>query len=76
MGRPSPLRMVVRVVAALLVLGGGLVHLQLYNDGYKDFPNANLGRSFLLNVAASIAARRDARGVAALARDGRGPRRW
>ena len=32
---------------------GGIVHLKLYNDGYKDFPDHNLGRSFLLNAAAS-----------------------
>lgn len=55
MGTIDPLRMVVRVVAALAVLGGGLVHLKLYNLGYKNFPNDNLGRSFLLNVVASVA---------------------
>jgi hypothetical protein len=43
-----------RVVAALLVLAGGAIHLKLYFDGYRDVPNANLGRSFLLNVAASV----------------------
>ena len=43
-----------RVVAALLVLAGGVIHLKLYFDGYRDVPNANLGRSFLLNVAASV----------------------
>lgn len=32
----------------------GLVHLQLYFDGYRDFPDANLGRSFLLNAVASV----------------------
>jgi hypothetical protein len=32
---------------------GGIVHLQLYNDGYKDFPDDDLGRSFLLDAAAS-----------------------
>jgi hypothetical protein len=42
-----------RVVAALLVLAGGIIHLKLYFDGYRDVPNANLGRSFLLNFAAS-----------------------
>jgi hypothetical protein len=46
---------VLRFTAAGLVLAGGLVHFQLWSDGYKDFPNANLGRSFLLNAAASIA---------------------
>jgi hypothetical protein len=43
-----------RVVAALLVLAGGAIHLKLYFDGYRDVPNANLGRSFLLNFAASV----------------------
>ncbi len=41
------------------------MHLQLYFDGYRDFPNANLGRSFLLNgfgsalIAIAVVARRD-----------------
>jgi hypothetical protein len=43
-----------RWVAALLVLGEGAIHLKLYFDGYRDFPNANLGRSFLLNAVASL----------------------
>jgi hypothetical protein len=43
-----------RYVAAALILVGGLVHLKLYDDGYKDVPNQNLGRSFLLNAAASV----------------------
>jgi len=43
-----------RLVAAVAILIGGLVHLQLYLDGYRDFPDANLGRSFLLNVVASV----------------------
>jgi hypothetical protein len=43
-----------RWVAALLVLGGGAIHLKLYFDGYRDVPNANLGRSFLLNAVASL----------------------
>ena len=55
MNTTDPLRMAVRVVAALAVLGGGLIHLKLYNLGYKNFPNDNLGRSFLLNVVASVA---------------------
>jgi hypothetical protein len=45
---------VLYVVTALLVLVGGYVHLKLYRDGYRNFPNANLGRSFLANVAASV----------------------
>ena len=43
-----------RIVAALLMLAGGAIHLKLYFDGYRDVPDANLGRSFLLNVAASV----------------------
>lgn len=44
------------IVAAVLLAAGGLIHLRLYGDGYDDFPNANLGRSFLLNAAAGGAA--------------------
>ncbi len=43
-----------RYLAAALLLIGGLVHLKLYFDGYRDFPDENLGRSFLLNVVASV----------------------
>ena len=50
--RSSPF---LRYFGAVLLLVGGLVHLQLYFDGYRDFPNENLGRSFLLNAAASVA---------------------
>lgn len=39
-------------VTAALVLVGALVHIKLYFDGYRSVPNANLGRSFLLNGAA------------------------
>jgi len=42
-----------RWVAAALILGGGAIHLKLYFDSYRDFPNANLGRSFLLTFALS-----------------------
>jgi plastocyanin len=44
---------VMRVVAGAAVIVGGLIHLQLYFDGYRDIADANLGRSFLLNVIAS-----------------------
>ena len=37
-------------MAAALIVVGGIVHLKLYNDGYQDFPDHNLGRSFLLNA--------------------------
>lgn len=43
---------VVRIVAAVLVLAGGIVHLQLWNDGYKDIPD--VGPAFLANVIASF----------------------
>lgn len=44
-----------RLVAALALLVGGLVHLELYfRGGYRSFPDANLGRSFLLNGVASV----------------------
>jgi hypothetical protein len=43
-----------RWMAAALILGGGAIHLKLYFDSYRDFPNANLGRSFLLNAIASL----------------------
>jgi hypothetical protein len=45
---------ILRYVAAGLVLAGGLVHLKLWDDGYKDYPDENLGRSFLGNVIASV----------------------
>nr|MBA3605577.1 hypothetical protein [Acidimicrobiia bacterium] len=56
----------VRLAAAAAVLVGGLVHLQLYFDGYRDFPDVNFGRSFLLNgfgsvvIAAALVLRREA----------------
>lgn len=43
-----------RLVAAGAILVGGLVHLQLYFDGYRSLPDPNLGRSFVLNGVASI----------------------
>jgi hypothetical protein len=43
-----------RIVAAVLVLVAGYIHLKLYFDSYRDVPNANLGRSFLLNAAAAV----------------------
>lgn len=45
---------IARLLAAVLVLAGGLVHLQLYFDGYRNIPNANLGRSFVANGVASV----------------------
>ncbi|MGB8857778.1 MAG: cupredoxin family copper-binding protein [Ilumatobacteraceae bacterium] len=55
-----------RLIAAVAVLVGGLVHLQLYFDGYRNLPDANLGRSFVANgvgsvvVAALLVLRREA----------------
>ncbi len=43
-----------RLVAAAAVLVSGLVHLQLYFDGYRNAGDANFGRSFLLNAIASV----------------------
>lgn len=57
---------VLRLSAAVALLVGGLVHLQLYFDGYRSFPDANLGRSFIANgvasvlIAAALLVRRDA----------------
>ncbi len=54
---------VMRIGAAIAILVGGLVHLHLYFDGYRDIPD--IGRSFMLNaiasgaIAAALAARRD-----------------
>jgi hypothetical protein len=50
----SSLDSVLYLVTAVLVLVGGYVHLKLYRDGYRNFPNANLGRSFIGNVVASV----------------------
>jgi plastocyanin len=52
---PQLPRTAVRCAAAVAVLVGGLVHLQLYFRGYRSLPDANLGRSFLLNAVASAA---------------------
>jgi plastocyanin len=45
---------IARLLAAAAILAGGLVHLQLYFDGYRDFPDQNLGRSFVMNGIASV----------------------
>jgi plastocyanin len=50
----SPLGSCIRILAASAILVGGLVHLQLYFDGYRNLPDANLGRSFLLNGIGSV----------------------
>ncbi len=42
-----------RCLAAVAVFTGGLVHLQLYLHGYRSLPDADLGRSFVLNAVAS-----------------------
>jgi hypothetical protein len=41
-----------RGIAATLLVATGALHLRLYFDGYRDFPDQNLGRSFLLNALA------------------------
>jgi len=43
-----------RAAASVLLVIVGVVHLKLYNDGYKDFPNDDLGRSFLLNAVVAV----------------------
>ncbi len=54
-----------RLLAAAAILVGGLVHLQLFFDGYRHLPDPNLGRSFIANsvvsliVAAALVWRRD-----------------
>ncbi len=54
-----------KLAAAAALLVGGLVHLQLYFAAYRAYPDANLGRSFLVNaigsgcVAAALAVRRE-----------------
>ena len=47
-------RTIARLVAAALVLAGGIVHLDLYLHGYRHVSNHNLGLSFLANVIASF----------------------
>jgi hypothetical protein len=44
---------VLRIVAAALVAAGGIVHLKLWSDGYRDIDK--IGPSFLLNGLASLA---------------------
>lgn len=46
--RERPLRW----AAAALVLAAGIVHVVLWNDGYRDIDN--IGPAFLLNVLASV----------------------
>ena len=42
-----------RLVAAVLVLAGGAIHLKLYFDSYRHIDK--VGPSFLLNAVASLA---------------------
>lgn len=49
-----PIGTPVRLAAAVGLVIGGLVHLQLYLDGYRDYPNAALGRSFVVQVLVSL----------------------
>jgi hypothetical protein len=46
---------IARIVAAVLVAAGGAIHLELYGNGYRSFPNHDLGRSFVANAVASFA---------------------
>ena len=47
------MRRVVPVIAAVLVLAGGAVHLDLWRGGYKGIPY--IGPLFLVNVISSVA---------------------
>ena len=42
----------VRFVAAALVLAGGIVHYELWDDGYKDIDK--VGPMFVINIISSI----------------------
>ncbi len=53
-GQHHPPATLLRCVAGLAVIAGGLVHIQLYFAGYRFIPNPNLGRSFLLNGVGSL----------------------
>jgi hypothetical protein len=65
----SAVRRAATYVAAAMLVVSGIVHLRLYSDGYRDFPNENLGRSFLLNaIACAVVA------VVLLVHDRRWPR--
>jgi hypothetical protein len=48
----EPVTSVVRSLAALLVLAGGLIHLHLWDGGYRNVDN--VGVMFLLNAVSSI----------------------
>ena len=54
---------ILRIAAAVAILIAGLIHLDLYFDGYRAIPD--IGRSFMLNavasavIAAAVAARRE-----------------
>jgi hypothetical protein len=48
------IQVVLSVLMAAAVLMGGIVHLKLYNDGYKDIPIGNIGKQFLLNFIAAV----------------------
>ncbi len=53
MTRPSLLR----VLIAIGCLGIGVIHLRLYYDSYRDIPDSDIGRSFVLNaVGAGVVA--------------------
>lgn len=54
LGNTLDVATVTRLSAAIALLAGGLVHLQLYFDGYRHLPDPNLGRSFIANGVASV----------------------
>lgn len=52
--RRDPLPLILRIVAAALILAGGIVHFKLWNDGYRHIDK--IGPAFLLNAIGSAAA--------------------
>ena len=52
MERSSLIDRFLRIDAAVCVVAGGLVHLKLWDDGYRHIDK--IGPSFLLNAVASI----------------------
>ena len=54
---------ILRIAAAVAILVSGLIHIDLYFDGYREIPD--IGRSFMLNaiasgvIAAAVAVRRE-----------------
>ena len=52
--RTTSLTRALSVLMAVAVLIGGSVHLELYNDFYKDIPVGHIGAQFLLNAISAL----------------------